>query len=204
MGKEWTAEARRDPYYRMAKQSGYRARSAYKLKEMNKLFSLFRQGDRVLDVGAAPGGWSQVALEIVGPTGLVVGVDLQGMEPLPGAIFVKGDVSDAAVVEKLKGLIHPADCVISDISPDLSGNYSMDQARSIYLSTMALEAASALLRSGGNFLTKAFEGEDLEELLEAVRGRFHALKRFHPKASRSASSEIYIIGKGFRGRRRIR
>lgn len=199
MGKKWAAERRRDGYYRMAKNQGYRARSAYKLKEMNKRFSLMRAGDRVLDVGAAPGGWSQVALEIVGQRGMVVGVDLQRIEPLKGATFVQGDITQDAVVARLLELIPRADCVISDVSPELSGNYSMDQARSVHLSAMALELALKVLRSGGNFVTKVFEGEDIDELAGRVADRFRTLKRHHPRASRAQSSEVYIIGKGFKG-----
>ncbi len=199
MGKEWEAKRRQDGYYRMAKKEGYRARSAYKLKELNKRFGLIRPGDRVLDIGAAPGGWSQVAVERVGEEGLVVGVDLQRIAPLQGARFIQGDMTNDGVALKVLELMPRADCVISDISPELSGTYSMDQARSVYLSVCALALARRTLRRGGNFVTKVFEGEDLEELTTPVKEEFRLIKRFHPRSSRSKSSEVYVVGRGFRG-----
>ena len=140
-----------------------------------------------------------MALETVGAKGLVVGVDLQRVEPLEGAKFVQGDMTKEGVVAEILGLMPRADCVISDVSPELSGNYSMDQARSVHLSTMALELAVKVLRKGGNFVTKVFEGEDIDELSGRVAASFGTLKRHHPRASRAQSSEVYVIGRSFRG-----
>ena len=180
MGRAKESTGRRDGYYRMAKKEGYRARSAYKLRELNKRFRLMRPGDKLLDIGAAPGGWTQVALELVGPEGAVVGVDLQRIQSIPGATFIRGDMTSEGTAARIIELMPRADCVISDISPELSGTYSMDQARSVYLSVKALELAVKVLRPGGSFVTKVFEGEDLDELMVPVKEHFRSHRRFHP------------------------
>ena len=199
MGKKWLKEHKRDHYYKEAKKEGYRSRAAFKLQQINAKFRILKSGMRVLDLGAAPGGWSQVALEIVGDTGKVVGVDLDTIVPEPPALFIKGDMTKEATLELVKEQFQQCDVVVSDMSPNITGNYSMDQARSIYLATAALGVVKELLKPGGSFVVKVFEGEDFQEFIDELRKNFQRVKRFSPPSSRSKSSEIYVICKGFKG-----
>ena len=206
MGKEWQRQRRDDPYYKAAKGHGYRARSAYKLLQLQDKFQIIRRGNVVVDLGAAPGGWSQVAQELSGPDGLVVGVDLAYIKPLDGVTFVRGDMtSDAtvhAVLQRIEdrtgGTRESVDVVISDMSPNISGNYTMDQARSFHLCTKALAFAEHVLKPGGNLVAKIFEGEDFPELRDLLKDRFARVKTFSPPASRKESSEVYLVATGYR------
>ncbi len=210
MSKGWLEERRKDFYYRQAKREKYRSRASYKLLQLNKKYQLFSASDVVVDLGAAPGGWSQVAHEIVGDTGLVLGVDIDEIEPLDGVIFIKGDMTKDKTIEAVTSAIRdslPAkmrnearfvDAVISDMSPNISGNYSIDHAKSVYLSEIALGFAKRVLKPGGNFVVKIFQGDMFEEFLRAVKNEFEFAKAHSPKASRAASSEIYVIGKGLK------
>ena len=182
----------RDGFQRRARREGYRARSAYKLQEIQRRSKLFRKGDTVLDLGAAPGGWRQVALEMVGPDGRVIGVDLAHMAPLEGVELLRGDLRDTSLQQRLANLVR-ATVVISDMSPDLSGNYSVDQARSIELAELALAIASE--HRARSFAVKVFEGEDFQQYRAAVQAEFGAVRTLSPEASRKASSEVYLIGK---------
>ena len=182
----------RDGFQRRARREGYRARSAYKLQEIQRRSKLFRKGDTVLDLGAAPGGWSQVALEMVGPDGRVIGVDLAHMAPLEGVELLRGDLRDTSLQQRLANLMR-ATVVISDMSPDLSGNYSVDQARSIELAELALAIASE--HRARSFAVKVFEGEDFQQYRAAVQAEFGSVRTLSPEASRKASSEVYLIGK---------
>ena len=182
----------RDGFQRRARREGYRARSAYKLQEIQRRSKLFRKGDTVLDLGAAPGGWSQVALEMVGPDGRVIGVDLAHMAPLEGVELLRGDLRDTSLQQRLANLVR-ATVVISDMSPDLSGNYSVDQARSIELAELAL--AIACEHRARSFAVKVFEGEDFQQYRAAVQAEFGSVRTLSPEASRKASSEVYLIGK---------
>ena len=182
----------RDGFQRRARREGYRARSAYKLQEIQRRSKLFRKGDTVLDLGAAPGGWSQVALEMVGPDGRVIGVDLAYMAPLEGVELLRGDLRDTSLQQRLANLVR-ATVVISDMSPDLSGNYSVDQARSIELAELALAIASG--HRAHSFAVKVFEGEDFQQYRAAVQAEFGSVRTLSPEASRKASSEVYLIGK---------
>ena len=182
----------RDGFQRRARREGYRARSAYKLQEIQRRSKLFRKGDTVLDLGAAPGGWSQVALEMVGPDGRVIGVDLAHMAPLEGVELLRGDLRDTSLQQCLANLVR-ATVVISDMSPDLSGNYSVDQARSIELAELALAIASE--HRARSFAVKVFEGEDFQQYRAAVQAEFGSVRTLSPEASRKASSEVYLIGK---------
>ena len=182
----------RDGFQRRARREGYRARSAYKLQEIQRRSKLFRKGDTVLDLGAAPGGWSQVALEMVGPDGRVIGVDLAHMAPLEGVELLRGDLRDTSLQQRLANLVR-ATVVISDMSPDLSGNYSVDQARSIELVELALAIASE--HRARSFAVKVFEGEDFQQYRAAVQAEFGSVRTLSPEASRKASSEVYLIGK---------
>jgi 23S rRNA (uridine2552-2'-O)-methyltransferase len=202
MNKRWLQEHKKDPYYRQAKAQGYRSRAAYKLQQVHTKFGIFKKGMTVLDLGAAPGGWSQMALELVGDKGRVVGVDLDHIKPLEkgDAVFIRGDMTKDATKDRIREALGESKCdvVISDMSPNISGNYSMDQARSVHLATAALNVARELLKPGGTFLVKVFEGEDFQEYLEDLRKSFRMVKRHSPPSSRSSSSELYVLCKGFR------
>jgi 23S rRNA (uridine2552-2'-O)-methyltransferase len=198
MSKNWMQERRRDYYYRKAKQLDYRSRASFKLMQLDDRFNLFRPGMTVVDLGAAPGGWLQVAAERVGPKGTVVGVDLQPIEPLEGVQTIKGDIRKQEVREELLALTKGhVDVVLSDMSPNISGSYSMDHARSIELCEMALSFALATLSQNGKLVFKMFEGDMSRDLLAEVQRHFATVKRYSPQASRSSSSEIYVVAKGF-------
>jgi len=200
MSKSWQIERRHDFYYRKAKQLNYRSRASFKLHQINERFAIFRPGMSVVDLGAAPGGWLQIAKERVGPQGKVVGVDLQHIAPLEGVSTIKGDMTKQETVDELIALLDGrADVVISDMSPNIGGNYSIDQARSVDLCTHALDFARQTLRPGGSLVMKIFEGDMINEFLAEVRRSFASVRLHSPKASRSSSSEIYIVAKGFRG-----
>jgi len=186
-------QGRSDAFQRKARREGYRARSAYKLMDIQKKSKIFKEGSIVLDLGAAPGGWSQVALEYVGEDGKIIGVDLQHILPLKGAQFIQGDLRETEIREKLEELAPKADTVISDMSPNLSGNYSVDQARSVELSSLALEIASE--RKSKFFVCKVFEGSDFQEFRKAVIDEFGSVRTLSPEASRKQSSEVYLIAK---------
>ncbi len=195
----WYKEKKREHYYKQAKQTGYRARSAFKLLQINKKFSIIKKDDVVIDLGAAPGGWSQVSKQIVGEKGIVVGIDLSPIKPIEGIVFIIGDMTKEVSITKLKQAIgyKEADVVISDMSHNISGNYSFDQAYSVFLCEQALKTANTILKKNGNFICKIFEGEDLKNILEKIKSRFITVKQFNPPASRKSSSEIYIIAKSF-------
>ncbi|NOZ59838.1 MAG: TRAM domain-containing protein [Euryarchaeota archaeon] len=204
MGKRWLKERKRDYYYRRAKKEHYRSRAAYKLLQLNRRFGILRPGYRVIELGCAPGGWTQVAAEAVGDSGLVVGVDLQAVEPLEyeNVVLLRGDFRSTEVRERLRELIPECDALISDASPDISGIWDVDHARSIELCELALEIAEEHLVPGGNLLLKVFQGELLQSLVERVRGCFGYVKLTKPRASRSESAEVYLIGRGFSRLRR--
>jgi 23S rRNA (uridine2552-2'-O)-methyltransferase len=198
MSKRWLDERRRDPYYRKAKQMDYRSRASFKLIQLDDKFRLLRPGAIVADLGAAPGGWLQVAKERVGARGKIVGVDLQGIEPIEGVITVRGDMrKDETVAEMLEALGGKADVVLSDMSPSISGNYSMDQARSVDLCEHALEFAEKVLKPHGSLVMKIFEGDMMQDFLKLVKTKFKEVRLGAPDASRSSSSEIYIVAKGY-------
>ncbi len=186
---------RRDYFYRKAKKEGYRSRAAFKLKQISERFNLIKKGNTVVDLGAAPGGWLQVAKELSG--GKVVGVDILGIEEIEGVDTIKGDIRLDATVDKIREMIKKdgADVVLCDAAPNLSGNWSYDHARSIDLATSALECARKILKSGGNFAVKVFQGDMFPGYLDNVRRHFVKVQAFSPEASRKQSAEIYVIGK---------
>ncbi len=184
---------RTDAFQRRARREGYRARSVYKLMDIQKRSKIFRKDDTVLDLGAAPGGWSQIALEYIGEDGKLVGVDLQHILPLKGAQFLQGDIRESETRKELEKLVPKADVVLSDMSPNLSGNYSVDQARSVELSSLALEIASK--RKAKSFVVKVFEGSDFQDFRKAVIDEFGSVRTLSPEASRKQSSEVYLIAK---------
>ena len=193
----WYSEKKREHYYKQAKKQGYRARSSYKLKQIQKKYHIISKGDYVLDLGAAPGGWSQVAKEFCGPDGKIIGIDLLPITPISDVVFLRGDITDDASIKRIKYVLdgNVPRVVLSDMAPNISGNYSVDHAQSVYLSMCALDLARDLLGDKGNFVCKVFMGESFEELLEMVKKVFQSVHCFSPPASRKSSSEIYIIGK---------
>jgi len=196
----WYQEKKHEHFYREAKRLGYRARSAFKLKQINKKFGIFSKNDVVVDLGAAPGGWSQVVQEIVGNQGKIIGVDILTVKPIERVKFIQGDITDNETFQKINQELNysHADVVLSDLSPDISGNYSIDQARSLWLCECAFNIATRLLKPGGIFLCKIFEGQDTKDFIELLRNSFSTVKKFTPVASRKRSSEIYIIAKSLK------
>lgn len=184
---------RTDAFQKRARREGYRSRSVYKLMDIQKRSKIFRKDDTVLDLGAAPGGWSQIALEYIGEDGKLVGMDLQHILPLKGAQFLQGDIRESETRKELEKLVPKADVVLSDMSPNLSGNYSVDQARSVELSSLALEIASE--REANSFVVKVFEGSDFQDFRKAVIDEFGSVRTLSPEASRKQSSEVYLIAK---------
>jgi 23S rRNA (uridine2552-2'-O)-methyltransferase len=196
MGRRFVDQRRRDPYYRAAQRDGLRSRAAFKLAYLDDRFHLLRRGARVLDLGAAPGGWSVVALERVGPAGTVVAVDPRPIEPAPGLRTVRGRVGDPALVPRLG--TNPFDVVLSDMSPSISGAYATDHARSVDLVRSAHALALRVLAPRGAFVAKVFAGDMIDEVVEEIRPRFTRVLRTKPPASRGPSSELYVVALGFR------
>jgi len=196
----WYTEKKKEHFYKEAKRTGYRARSAFKLQQIQHRFNLIPKSGIVVDLGAAPGGWSQVAKEIVGEQGIIIGVDLSSIQPLENVQFLQGDLTQTETIERIKNVMNNrrADVVLSDMSPDISGCYSVDQARSAWLCECALHVADQILKPGGHFICKIFEGEDTKKFIENVKNRFTVMKTFSPEASRKSSSEVYIIAKSFK------
>jgi 23S rRNA (uridine2552-2'-O)-methyltransferase len=192
-----------DRYFKKAKQEGYRSRAAYKLLELQRRYRFMKPGNLVVDLGAAPGGWLQVAAEIVGPSGKVIGVDLQPIGDFrkPNIILLQGDMTDAATPEKIKGLLGgPAHCVLSDSAPKLSGIRDADIARCLELNRAALAIASWLLRPGGSLLVKSFVSDELQTFTLELKKVFSTVQRTRPEATRQGSSELYFLAQGFHTR----
>ncbi len=195
--KQWMREHVNDVYVQRARSEGYRSRAAYKLLEIAARDKLLRPGMVVVDLGAAPGGWSQVARTQVGPRGLVLALDLLEMEPLPGVTFVRGDFREDAAVAALAAALRgrTIDLVLSDMSPNISGIASSDQARTMYLAELALEFSAKHLEHGGNLLVKVFQGSGFQEFLRHMRAQFKSVVTRKPQASRDRSRELYLLGK---------
>ena len=201
MGKKWNAERKTEQYYKMAKKQNYRSRASYKLKQLNKRFKIIKSGDKVVDLGAAPGGWSQIALEAVGEDGSVVGVDLEWIRPLDNENFftVRGDFTDAETLEEIKSHINgTAQVIISDASPKLCGIKDIDNFRSADLADNALKVCDHLLMQGGNFVLKVFQGAEFNNTVKNIQERFKTVKTTKPPSSRKGSVEMYVVAKGFR------
>ncbi|HXF67763.1 MAG TPA: RlmE family RNA methyltransferase [Burkholderiales bacterium] len=197
-GKDWMQEHVSDAYVKRARAEGMRSRAAYKLEEIARRDRLLAPGMLVVDLGAAPGGWSQVAAKRVVPGGRVIALDLLEMPALPGVTFIRGDFRDPSVVAELERALggRKADLVLSDMAPNLSGIGATDQARVLELAGLALEFAMNHLKPRGKFLVKLFQGEGFEEYLRRLRGRFRSVAVRKPRASRERSSEVYLLAGG--------
>jgi 23S rRNA (uridine2552-2'-O)-methyltransferase len=196
----WLQEHHSDPFVLRARAEGWRSRAVFKLEEIDRRERLLKPGMVCLDLGAAPGAWSQYARRQVGRTGRVIASDLLGMEPITGVEFVQGDFREEAVLQQLETLLPGSasvDVVLSDMAPNLSGMDSVDQPRSMYLAELALDMASRVLKPDGAALIKVFQGAGFQELLAQARARFAKTKLLKPQASRARSAELYLLAKGF-------
>ncbi|MGE5793264.1 MAG: RlmE family RNA methyltransferase [Bacteroidota bacterium] len=200
--RTWMQRHVADPYVRKARALGYRSRAAFKLAEIDRADRLFAPGQRVVDLGAAPGGWSQVAAEKVGPGGRVIAVDLLEMAPLPGVTVIRGDFTGETVLRAVERALggERVDLVLSDMSPNLSGVAASDQARSIHLCELALEFALVHLQPEGTLLVKAFQGAGFPAFLQRLRASFERVASRKPGASRSRSSEMFLLARGPRAK----
>lgn len=196
----WLKEHFNDPYVKQAQKEGFRSRAVYKLMEIQERNHFIKPGMTVVDLGAAPGGWSQILRQWVGHKGQVVALDILPMEPLPQVEFIEGDFTSPEVLElllkKLNGM--SVDIVISDMAPNLSGTGAVDQPRSMYLAELALDFALQVLRPNGDYLTKVFQGVGFEDYLKALRLHFTKVHIRKPKASRARSNEIYLLARGLK------
>jgi len=198
--KQWLQRHVKDPYVQQAKTDGYRSRAVYKLLEINDKENILRQGMGVIDLGAAPGSWSEVAINKVGRKGFVIALDILPMDPISDVVFLEGDFREEQVLGTLLDLINsrPVDLIISDMAPNLSGHKSVDQPRSVYLVELALDLATKVLSPDGALLVKMFQGSGIEEFVKQLRLSFKQVKHIKPKASRLSSKEVYVLAKGFK------
>ncbi len=197
---QWMREHFQDEYVKKAKAQGYRSRAIFKLKEIQEKDKLIIPGMNVIDLGAAPGGWSEYVRSLLSPKDKVIALDLLAMEQIPGVDFIEGDFTEQDVLEKLYQKLDgaPVDIVLSDMAPNISGNKSIDQPQAMYLAELALDTACTVLVKGGCFLVKVFQGVGSEEYLKNIRLSFSSVVIRKPKASRPRSNEIYILAKGFK------
>lgn len=204
--KNWLKEHFDDAWVQRSKAEGYRSRACYKLLEIQQSDKLIKPGMTVVDLGAAPGGWSQVAAGLVGPKGKVIASDILAMEPIPGVDFIQGDFTQEACFNDILACLQAgkgdsqylADLVISDMAPNLSGMAAIDQPRSMYLIELAFDFARTTLKPGGALLTKVFQGEGFEALLKDARQEYSTVLNRKPDSSRSRSKEMYLLAKGFK------
>ena len=195
-------KARRDQYRKLAKQQGYRSRAAFKLLQLNKSYKIIKNSDKVVEFGCAPGGWIQVATQLVGPSGFVFGLDLKEINPLAGASFIKGSIDDPLLTEILLQTVGPNDkfdVVLSDMSPNVSGIWEIDHERQIFLTKHALHVSIRILEKRGNAIFKMFQGVSTRSFVNELAEHFALVKLSKPPASRQESSELYVICLGFKG-----
>ena len=200
-GGSWRERQERDPYVKRARAEGWRSRAVYKLEQIDKKERLFKKGMVILDLGSAPGSWSQYATEKLDGDATIVAVDLLEMDALPCVDFVQGDFREDDILEVLQQKLSDrhADLVMSDMAPNISGNRAVDQPRSMYLVELALDVCSDVLNPGGDFVCKLFQGEGADAFIATARQRFQRVKVMKPEASRSGSREVYLVARGFRG-----
>ena len=198
--KRWLKEHFDDHYVQKAQKQGLRSRAVFKLEEMQQKDKLIKPGMTVVDLGAAPGGWSQLASDLVGSNGQVIACDILEMDPIAGVDFLKGDFREESVLNALLNRIdgNNVDIVLSDMAPNMSGNNAADQARSMYLCELALDMCHQVLKPGGNFAIKVFQGEGFDEFLTALRQNFTTIKTRKPDSSRARSREVYLVACGYK------
>ena len=197
--KLWLERQLNDPYVAAAKREGYRSRAAFKLVELDQRFHLLKKGQRIVDLGAAPGGWLQVAVEKAGPGARIVAIDLLPIDPMPGAEILQGDFLDPGAPDRLKALLGgPADLVLSDMAANTVGHASTDKLRTLALAEAAAAFAEEVLAPGGAFLCKVLQGGVESSLLQHLKRRFASVKHVKPPASRAGSSELYLLAQGFK------
>lgn len=196
--KRWLDEHFNDNYVKSSQDDGYRSRASYKLIELDKKDKLLRPGMKVVDLGSAPGGWSQVAVEKVGDHGLVLASDILPMDSIAGVEFIQGDFTEEDVLKQLLDVLKgvSADLVISDMAPNMSGIAEIDQPQSMYLVELALDMSDQVLKKGGDFVAKVFQGEGFDPFMQECRQRFTKVSTRKPDASRSRSREVYVVAKG--------
>ena len=194
----WLSEHFSDEFVKQAQALGYRSRAVFKLKELDEREGLLKPGLVVVDLGAAPGGWSQLAAELIGKKGAIIALDLLPVEELPGVTCIQGDFREEAVLDRLREVLagRPVDLVLSDMAPNMSGNRGVDQARGMHLAELALDTVREILKPCGDFVTKLFQGPDVDEYVRSVRGLFAKVSVRKPKASRDRSPEVYLVGRG--------
>lgn len=193
----WLREHFDDVYVKQAQDAGYRSRAVFKLKELQERDRLIRPGMNIVDLGAAPGGWSQLARQLLGSNGQVVALDILPMEPLPGVVSLQADFTEEAALQLLEQALggQAVDLVMSDMAPNISGQAAIDQPRAMYLAELALEFACQVLRPGGDFLVKVFQGEGFDQYLRTLRREFAQVQSRKPKASRARSREVYLLAR---------
>jgi 23S rRNA (uridine2552-2'-O)-methyltransferase len=198
--RSWRDRQERDPYVRGARRSGWRSRAVYKLEQIDHKERLLRRGMVCVDLGAAPGGWSQYVTETLDGDVRIVAVDLLPMDALPSVEFVQGDFCEAATLERLRGALggRRADLVMSDMAPNMTGNRVVDQPRSMYLAELALELCGEVLAEGGDFVCKLFQGEGSDAFAKQVKSRFSRVRVSKPGASRAGSREVYLVARNYR------
>ena len=196
----WLKEHVDDVWVKKAQQDGYRTRASYKLLELDEKDRLFRPGMSVLDLGSAPGGWSQVVAEQLKGQGVIIASDILPMDPIVGVDFVQGDFTEQLVFDEIMALVNnrEIDLVISDMAPNISGVAAMDQPRSMYLVELALDMAQQVLKNNGQFVAKVFQGEGFDDYINSLKASFSKVLIRKPKASRPRSREVYVVAKGFR------
>ena len=198
--QQWMQEHFHDEYVKKAQALGYRSRAVFKLIEIQEKDKIIRQGINTVDLGAAPGGWSQYVSKIVGKKNKVIALDILEIDPIDGVDFIQGDFREDEVLQRLYQVLNnePVHLLLSDMAPNMSGSREMDQPRAIYLGELALDAADAILVKGGTFLIKMFQGAGFDDYYDQVRQRFSNVVIRKPKASRPRSNEVYILAKGFK------
>jgi 23S rRNA (uridine2552-2'-O)-methyltransferase len=199
--KHWLNEHFKDQYVKQAQDEGYRSRASYKLLEINKKDRLIKKNMTVIDLGAAPGGWSQVANELVGDKGLVIASDILAMDSLPGVEFIQGDFTEESVLNQILAAVdnRPIDLVISDMAPNMSGMADIDQPKAMYLVELTFDLANQVLSPGGSVITKVFQGEGADPLYADLRKQYKSVVTRKPDSSRARSREVYWVAKGYTG-----
>ncbi len=199
--KRWVEEHSSDFYVAQATKLGYRSRASFKIIEIQDKYKIFKKGMFIIDLGAAPGGWSQQIVKYIGDNGKLIALDLLDMPPIAGADFIQGDFSSDETYKQLNKLVNynKIDSIVSDMAPNMSGNKTSDQAKSIHLLELALDFAKENLITGGSFVTKLFQGQGSDEYIKLVKENFTKVTQFKPKSSRPRSREIYVVAQEFKG-----